>query len=236
MIRALALFGLLTGPAFADEIIGAQYADPTTRYPHGVLGDAIEYETLRVTLASGHSLAVRWAETLVFEDTAPRPVDVTGDGLAEVLAVQSHERFGAQLAVYGLSEAGQLTQIAATPFIGTRFRWLAPLGAADIDGDGRVEIAFVDRPHLAKTLRIYEYSGGDLQLEASFSGVTNHRIGEEDIAGGIRTCADAPEMIVADAGWSDILAIRWDGAAFDMRRVGPHSGRDSFSKAMLCKK
>jgi hypothetical protein len=45
--------------------------------------------------------------------------------------------------------------LAATPHIGSANRWLAPIGAADLDGDGRVEIAYVDRPHLARTLRIW---------------------------------------------------------------------------------
>jgi hypothetical protein len=47
--------------------------------------------------------------------------------------------------------------IAATPYVGTRFLWLASLGAAALDGDGRVEIASVDRLHLDKILRIWRF-------------------------------------------------------------------------------
>ena len=109
------------------------------------------------------------------------------------------------------------------------------MGAADLDGDGRVELVYVDRPHLAKTLRIYEFRPGKLRLEASFQGVTNHRIGERDIAGGIRTCAGRPEVIVADAGWTEVVAIQWDGRTFDVARLGPHDGAQEFAQAMACR-
>jgi len=59
------------------------------------------------------------------------------------------------------------------------------VGAADLDGDGFVEVAFIDRPHLAKVLRVWRYVDGDFAEVAVMDGVTNHRIGEPDIAGGI---------------------------------------------------
>ncbi|MEM9972381.1 MAG: VCBS repeat-containing protein, partial [Pseudomonadota bacterium] len=126
--------------------------------------------------------------------------------------------------------------VAANEFIGRTNRWLAPVGvgAADLDGDGAVEIAFVDRPHLAKTLRVFRFAGGALTLVGEFPGVTNHRIGERDIAGGIRDCGAGPEMVVADAAWQRVLAIRFDGARFASEAVGPHEGRQSFAAAMAC--
>ncbi len=171
-------------------------------------------------------------ERRVFEDTAPRLFDVNGDGDRDVIVVESDAEFGARLSVYGADGL-----LAATDFIGQRNRWLAPVGvgAADLDGDGRVELVFVDRPHLARILRIYEFRPGKLKLEASFEGVTNHRIGERDIAGGIRTCTGTPEIVVADAGWSGILAVRWDGKRFGATRLGPHRGRSSFADALSCK-
>ena len=40
------------------------------------------------------------------------------------------------------------------------FTLLAPLGAADLDGDGKIELAYIDRPHLAKILRIWRFDDG----------------------------------------------------------------------------
>jgi hypothetical protein len=233
MWRAAAVALSLSGAqASAEGIASARYEDPTTRYAHGVLGDAIEHGALVVETDKGRRLKFVLPQSRVFEDTEPRVVDVDGDGNAEVVVVEADARRGARLAVY--DETGL---IAANDYIGQRNRWLAPagIGAADLDGDGAIELVFVDRPHLAKTLRIYEYRPDALRLEASFQAVTNHRIGERDIAGGIRTCAGAPEVIVADAAWREILAIRWDGARFDVDRLGPHRGRESFAEAMDCR-
>ncbi|MEM9969996.1 MAG: FG-GAP-like repeat-containing protein, partial [Pseudomonadota bacterium] len=191
-------------PAHAD-VTSARYEEPTTRYAHGVLGDAIEHGALVMERAGAAPVRVRLPERRVFEDTAPRVVDVDGDGDGEVLVVESDRDLGARVAIY--DEAGL---VAANEFIGRTNRWLAPVGvgAADLDGDGAVEIAFVDRPHLAKTLRVFRFAGGSLTLAGEFPGVTNHRIGERDIAGGIRDCGAGPEMVVADAAWQRVLAIR----------------------------
>ena len=86
-----------------------------------------------------------------------------------------------------------------------------------------------------KTLTVYRYQNGDLNLVTVLPGVTNHRIGERDIAGGIRDCSDGPEMIVADARWQNVLAVSFDGTALHRRVLGPHRGRRSFADAMACR-
>ena len=94
----------------------------------------------------------------------------------ENLKKSYREPGGARLAIYGVG--GRIT---ANDWIGRRIRWLAPIGAADFDGNGTIEIAYVDRPHLAKTLRVWRYRTGTLTQIATRPGVTNHRIGEVDI-------------------------------------------------------
>ena len=169
----------------------------------------------------------------MFEDTAPRLVDVDGDGAAEVIAVESHEEEGARLAIWGLVD-GRPRLVHATPFLGTRFRWLAVAGAADLDGDGAVEIAYVDRPHRARALRVWRVEpSGDLRMVASMDGVTNHRIGERDIAGGVRDCGEWPEVLVASADWSRMLAVRLDGG-LTVRELGRDTSRAAFAAAMRC--
>lgn len=224
--------GLIATGAQAD-ITAARYTDPTTRYAHGVLGDAIEHETLEVTLSGGQTARVHWPDTVVFEDTEPRLADVDGDGISEVIVVEAHEDQGARLSVYGLAD-GTLTRRAETPWIGRTNRWLAPIGAADLDGDGAVEIAYIDRPHLAKTLRVWRFDSDTLTEVATLAGLTNHRIGERDIAGGLRDCGQGPEMIVADASWAQVVSVRMTGTTLTATPIGPHQGRPSFARALRC--
>ncbi|MXQ06371.1 VCBS repeat-containing protein [Alphaproteobacteria bacterium GH1-50] len=235
MRYAAAVAGLVAAwfatPSAALDIREAVYSEPTTRYAHGVLGDAIEWGALELRGADGKLYRIHLPEYRVFEDTAPRLVDVDGDGEAEVVVVESDTTLGARLAVYDTEGL-----VSATKFIGTSNRWLAPvgIGAADLDGDGQVELAYVDRPHLAKTLRIFRFAPDALVPLADLPGVTNHRIGETDIAGGIRNCGGLPELIVASADWSRVMAVRFDGTGFTTRDAGRHRGRESFDRALGC--
>ncbi|MDA8586473.1 VCBS repeat-containing protein [Rhodobacteraceae bacterium] len=233
MLRSLLAAGLILAAteALAQDVTAASFGGPTTRYAHGILGDAIEHGELVMTLVSGVQRRVVLPENRVFEDTEPRLFDVDGDGDREVIVVESDIRQGARLSIYdgdGL--------VAANAFIGQSNRWLSPagIGAADLDGDGQVELAYVDRPHLAKTLRIFRFQNGNLIPLANLPGVTNHRIGERDIAGGIRDCGRGPEIIVASADWSRVLAVRFDGNEFSGTDLGAHRGRSSFASAMAC--
>lgn len=217
----------LSGAANAD-VTAARYTEPTTRYAHGILGDAIEFGALVMTV-DGAEVTLRLPETHVFEDVAPRLIDIDLDGTHEVMVVETKITEGARISIY--NGAGEL--VAATPHIGRSNRWYSPVGAADLDGDGLVEVAFIDRPHLAKTLRVWRYDNGDFTEVAATADMTNHRIGEADIAGGIRDCGDGPEMIVATGNWTRLLAVRFDGE-LTATDIGPHTGRDSFAAAMGC--
>lgn len=224
--------GSLTRAEAQEGPVAAWYEDPTTRYAHAVLGDGIEAGTLAVQIAPGPDCRVgriTLPEAEVFEDIAPRLADLDGDGRAEVIAVHSHRDRGARLAVFAVTPDGNALQLAAaTPHIGRTNRWLAPLGAADLDGDGAIEIAYVDRPHLARTLRVWRYQPegpgqGSLTEVAALEGLTNHRIGEDFISGGLRDCGTGPEMITADATWSRVMATRLDGETLTTRPLGPWS-------------
>jgi len=234
LVFHIALVGSTSASA-SEVVLSARFAEPTTRYTHGVLGDNIEYGELRIRVEnksspeetfkldlvykpSIYTVSIRLPWDRVFEDIAPRLTDIDQDGSPEVIVVETQENTGAQLAIYN----ARGHKIAATPHIGTRFRWLAPIGAADLDGDGHVEIAYIDRPHLAKTLRIWRYADGDLQEVTSLTGLTNHRIGEDFITGGLRNCDAGPELVVVDSDWRNIIGVRFD-KGWVQRTLAPFS-------------
>jgi hypothetical protein len=151
------------------------------------------------------------------------------DGAPEVVVIESDASLGARLAIYDAEGF-----VTATPFIGTRFRWLAPLGAADLDGDGRMELAYIDRPHLAKILRVWRYKDRALTEIASLNGLTNHKIGEAFISGGIRNCGDTPEIITADANWQNVIATRLMNNRLTSKRLAPFQNTGSLKSAVTC--
>jgi hypothetical protein len=97
-----------------------------------------------------------------------------------------------------------------------------------------MDLVYVDRPHLARTLRVWSWAPGGLTEIASLPGVTNHRIGDEVIWGGVRDCGAGPELIVADAAFARVIAVRLDGAQLVAREVGLSAPRN-FARAMACR-
>ncbi len=209
----------------------AQFQTPTHRYGHAIMGDLPEWGRLCLT-GPATQACVTLPETAVFEDMAPRLADLDHDGIPEMVVVESTMTQGAALVVYRLDKT-TLTRIP-TPHIGRRNRWLAPAGIGDLDGDGRVEIAYVDRPHLAKVLRIWRYENGALHHVTDQPGLTNHRIGDEGIAGGLRTCDGTPEILTANADWSQIIATRLTGGRTQTRPLGRYSAT-ALRRALSCR-
>lgn len=205
---------VLAGPAGAEipvipRIGSAWLAEPTERYDHAVLGDALEWGALAMTISGGilNVVTIRLPETRVFEDVEARVADLDGDDHPEVIVVETDLAKGASLAVYG-PKGDAVAKIAATPFIGQPNRWLAPAGIADFDGDGRTEIAYVDRPHLVADLVFVRLEGEKLVETLRLPGLSNHRIGDDFISGGVRDCGQGAELVVASKDWTRVMQVR----------------------------
>jgi len=226
LVFAALLFA--TTPASAG-VVEAKYSEPTKRYGHAILGDAIEFGSLHILTDAGAELTLTLPQTRVFEDLEPRLSDVDLDGDNEVIVIETSIAQGARLAIY--DESGL---VAATPYIGRTHRWLAPIGAGDLDGDGFVELAYIDRPHLAKTLRVWRFKDGALTHVVDQAGLTNHRIGDDFITGGLRSCDDRLEMVTVNANWSRVTASRLEGGRIATRNIGPYKGRSSTRAALSC--
>ncbi len=162
------------------DVAEAWLVEPTTRYGHGVLGDAVEAAGLLVILRDGRRLSYRLPDDSVFEDLQPRVADLDNDGREEIIVVRSRPGAGAALAVFHV-EGGSLSPRAETPAIGRSNRWLNPVGIGDFDGDGGPEVAYVETPHIGGTLRIWQLIGDQLAQVGKLHGFSNHAIGSREL-------------------------------------------------------
>ena len=114
LVGACAVSGSIAGP---EGVRAAQYGVPSTSYGHDALGPGHEWAMLVIHGEDGGSRSFQFAPEIVFEDIAPRLIDLDGDGDNEALVVESSPVEGSRLAVW--TSAGRL---AATAFIATGSR------------------------------------------------------------------------------------------------------------------
>lgn len=162
-----------------DGSLFAQYAEPTTRYTHGILGDAIEAKQL-VVVRDGAVYTHTLADRYVFEDIAPRLFDVDNDGQLEVVTIRTHVNKGAGIMIYKI-EDNALTEFAWVEEIGTPSRWLNIAAIYDLDGDGEVELSWIETPHIGGILKVARIRPGRLDVLTEASYYSNHSIGERNL-------------------------------------------------------
>ena len=168
-----------------DNRVYAQYAMPTEKYSHGILGDKIEAGQLVVVVDS-----VFYELTLpgefVFEDISPRLYDVDGDTELEFITIRTNVSQGAGIAIYKIIDE-QLVEYAYVPEIGTTYRWLNIVAINDLDNDGIVELVWIQTPHIGGILKVAKIKTGTLEVLAEKAQYSNHAIGERNLCLSILT-------------------------------------------------
>jgi hypothetical protein len=155
-----------------NAVARAWLAEPTRRYRHGVLGDAIEAGSLVLERPDGRRDTLRLGQEAVFEDIEPRIA--TLNGVERIILVKSYLDRGSALAII---DADSASIIAETPPIGHPNAWLNPAGIADFNGDGITDIALVRQPHVVGRLELWSLLNGKLRKTDEVPDVSNHFIG-----------------------------------------------------------
>ncbi len=197
----------------ARDIAWAWFGSPTARYPHSALGSKEHAASLHVLPAANQSQEQTYTLPLnrVFEDRVPRLFDLDGDGRDEIVVVEADTLRGAALVVFGLRN-GVLVELARGPYAGSTFRWLNPVGVADFDGDGRLDLASVTTPHIGGVLTLHHYRPPRLEPYARFADVSNHRMGEleQQLAVIVMHSGQRPVTLIPDMDLKSLRALRWD--------------------------
>lgn len=157
----------------------AQYAMPTERYAHGILGDKIEAEQLVVVVDSVF-YEYKLSSNYVFEDIRPRLYDVDGDSELEFITIRTSLTEGAGIVIYKITE-DQLVEYAHLPEIGTSNRWLNIVAIHDLDNDGVVEVVWIETPHIGGQLKVAKIKSGSLVVLTERAQYSNHAIGERNL-------------------------------------------------------
>ena len=199
-------------------IAEAWLIQPTDRYDHGVLGDAIEAGALRVVTRDNRFAIHRLTDGSVFEGTTPLVGDVDGDGREEVLVINSNHQEGSAIHIYRLTDQPDgrvsLDLMAQGPRMGQKNRWMNPVAIGDFNLDGRPEIAVVETPHLGGTLIVYRMVNGRLQEVTRMAGFSNHAMGSaqtgmhlvRDLTGDNR-----PDLVIPDTSRESLRILTMTG-------------------------
>lgn len=206
--------------------------NPTDRYRHGVLGDALEAAAITLIQVDPDLKVlnqIEIPEPRVVEGIMPIWADLNGDGRREIIVTLSDAGGGAQLVVF--NEAGE--QVAASEPIGQGNRWRNQTAVAPFGPGGEIELADVRTPHLSGTVEFFRWEGDELVRTAALPGYTTHVIGSRNLDLGIAadvTGNGQVEVLLPTLARTEIAAIQRDEAAENGARAVwelPLNGRQS---------
>lgn len=182
--------------------------DPTDRYPHAVLGDALEAGGVAIFDQCGALVStIDVPAPDVIEEVAPLLGDIDGDGGDDIVVTISNASVGARLAAFSLD--GQL--LGETEPIGRGNRWRNQLAVAATGPGGEVEVIDVRTPHIGGRVQFFRLIDGRLdQVAASSDDFTTHAIRSRNLDMGIVSDVDndaALETLVLTADRTRLIAM-----------------------------
>jgi hypothetical protein len=164
-------------PVVSEGGTAAVFADPTDRYPHGVLGDELEAGSIAVVRPDGGVRRLLPRSGGVFEGLAPVWFR---EGKRDLLAVtESAAGVGSRISIYDPRDG----LVAAGPPIGEGEKWRHLLSVGPFGPDGETEIAVTRTPHLTPVVEFYRPNlrDGTLELVLAAPGLPTHEIGSRNL-------------------------------------------------------
>ena len=178
---------------------------PTDRYGHGVLGDAIEGES--ITIIDGASSEVEVVIDApgpgVFEGATAIWADLDGDGVREITATVSDAQGGAGLVVF--SAAGAV--IASGPTVGLGGRWRHQIAVAPFGPAGELELVDVLTPHIGGVVEFYRLVEDRLEVVAEVAGFRSHALGSRNLDMALAADADGDGRVELVVPTQDLRAL-----------------------------
>ncbi len=185
-------------------------SNPTTSYPHGVLGDSFEATTITLIDTKLDTFGIKEIQIEagdVIEGIAPLWVDLDGDSLREIIVTQSKAREGSRIVVY--SQEGDV--LAESEPIGQGFRWLHLIAATQIVNNDTLDLVVVRTPHIGGVLEIYELKEGKLEISTSLKGYSSHQIGSRNLDASLVTDMNGdniPDIVLPDQSQHHLSALQ----------------------------
>ncbi len=202
-------------------------SEPTNRYDHGVLGDAIEAAAITLVnpiIGDEETLSIPIGESRVVEGIAPIWTDITGDGEREIIVTESDFQEGARIVVYGEDSS----KIAEGPSIGTGYRWRHQIAAGPFGPNGESELVDVLTPHIGGIVEFYQLVGDQLVIVAQVPGYTSHIIGTRNLDMALAGDVDgdgAVEVLLPNQERTELGAIRRTATGAEVAWTIPVGGR-----------
>ena len=157
-------------------------ASPTTRYPHGILGDRWEAGSILV-VQFRQTTSLSWEtkeiglSDKVFEMTTPMLADIDQDGTKDIVTTVSDATSGSQIVVY--AKNGDV--IAESEPIGKGFRWLHQIAYGPFGPEGQRELVVVRTPHIGGFVQYMRNTLGSLETIYQKAGYSTHVISSRNL-------------------------------------------------------
>ena len=117
-----------------------------------------------------------------------------------------------------------MEHFAVSLSIGLAYRWLNPVGVADFDADGEMDVAVVEMPYLGRSLVFYSRTASRLKERGQLSGFSNHHMGSTILDRSVAFDVNNDgviDMILPDGELRLLQAMTFKGGKFKRIAEGP---------------